>query len=306
MCTLGIEQAEAAEQIVPASPADARAQLDAYRQRHGLPGAIQDIDNEMLHFKELVIVVDSEDQLEQWVAPTRAFQIEVLGGVHEHGAAPGIADHTRYVVIRANGAEGIVGGAPAGEVSPAAEGWSVWIRFFPQGRTILQRPYGDHDLFPGRQNNILIPERRGLPPATGSTLPHQQLTQLAPQALKDTMRAWMDSHFEFVETGHSLVSDHATHAMHLKGAPLAQSARPLAPIPGYTEFAHMHVDGSWHVALPAEDRWEVLIKGWGSIHPAAKYGINAVMFFAPRTAEEVEIVKQVVTASYDYAMGRIA
>jgi len=67
----------------------------------------------------------------------------------------------------------------------------------------------------------------------------------------------------------------------------------------------MHIDGSWHVALPAEDRWELLIKGWGSIHPAAKYGINAVMFFAPRTEEELDIVKQVVTASYDYAMGRI-
>lgn len=306
MCTLGMEHAAAAEQIVPASPEAAREQLAAYRQSNGLPGEIQDFDSEMLHFKELVVVVGSEDELEQWVQPTKPYQIAVLGGVHEHGAAPGIADHTRYVVIRANGAEGLIGGVAEGQTSPAAEGWSVWIRFFPEGRTIFQRPYGDHDLFPGRANNILIPERRGLPPATGSTLPHQQLTQLSPQSLKDTMRAWMDSNFEFVETGRSLVSDHATHAMHLKGTPLASTARPLAPIPGYSEFAHMHVDGSWHVALPAEDRWEVLIKGWGSIHPAAKYGINAVMFFAPRTEEEVEIVKKVVTASYDYAMGRIA
>lgn len=305
MCTLGMEHAAAAAQIIPASPEVAHQRLDVYRQTQGLPGEIQAFDNEMLHFKELVVVVDSEEQLEQWVRPTRPYQIEVLGGVHEHGAAPGIADATRYVVIRANGAEGLIGGATEGETSPAADGWSVWIRFFPQGRTIFERPYGDADLFPGRTNNILIPERRGLPPATGSTLPHQQLTQLAPQNLKDAMRTWMDSNFEFVETGKSLVSDHATHAMHLKGTPLAASCRPLAPIPGYTEFAHMHIDGSWHVALPAEDRWELLIKGWGSIHPAAKYGINAVMFFAPRTEEELDIVKQVVTASYDYAMGRI-
>lgn len=305
MCTLGMEHAEAAAQIVPESPEAARRLLESYKQKQGLPGEVQPFDNEMLQFKELVVIVGSEDELEQWVRPTRPFQIEVLGGVHEHGAAPGIADHTRYVVIRSNGADGLVGGAPEGEHSPAADGWSLWVRFFPQGRTILQRPFGDKDLFPGRRNNVLIPERRGMAPITGSTLPHQQLTQLAPRELVAQMRAWMDSAFAHVETGRSLVSDHATHALHLKGVPLADSARPLAPIPGYTEFAHMHIDGSWHVALPAEDRWEVLIKGWGSIHPAAKYGINALMFYSPRTQEEVDILKQVVVASYDYALGKI-
>jgi len=303
-CTLGIGHG-GMQEISPALPETASQQLAQYKQRHGLPGTIEPLNDEMLQYKEVVVVVGSESELEQWVAATRPFQIEILGGVHEHGAAPGIADHTRYVVIRANGAEGVIGGAPEGEVSPAAEGWSLWVRFFPEGRTIFERPRGDRDLFPGRANNVLLPERRGPPPATGSTLPHQQLTELAPSALRVKMREWMDTSFPFVRTGRSLVSDHVTHAMHLEGAPLAPTCRPLAPIPGYTEFAHMHVDGSWHVALPAEDRWELLIKGWGSIHPAAKYGINAVMFFAPRSEEEFEHVKEVVTASYRYALGEI-
>ena len=304
MCTLGMDAATAPE--IAAVPAgEAFDQVERYKQKHDLPGAIQAFDNEMLAYKEVVVVVESEADLDRWVGPTAPFQIEVLGGVHEHGAAPGIADHTRYVVIRSNGAEGIVGGAPEGEFSPAATGWSLWIRFFPEGRTIFERPRGDRDLFPGRQNNILLPERRGMPPATGSTLPHQQLTELAPPELRAKMREWMDHAFDHVRTGRSMVSDHVTHAMHLDGVPLAPTARPLAPIPGYAEFAHMHVDGSWHLALPAEDRWEMMIKGWGAIHPAAKYGINAILFYAPRTDEEFELLKDAVTACYRYAKGEI-
>lgn len=304
MCTLGMEFVTP-PQIVPVAPEEALDQLQRYKQKHGLLGEIQDFDNEMVLFKEVVVVVASEEELDQWVRPTRPFQIEVLGGVHEHGAAPGIADHIRYVVIRSNGAEGIIGGAPEDEFSPAAKGWSLWVRFYPNGRTVLKRPFADQDLFPGRRNNILIPERRGLPPATGSTLPHQQLTQLAPKELYTKMREWMDSSFDHVETGRSNVSDHVTWAMHLTGAPVAPTAHLMTPVPGMFEFAHMHIDGSWHVALPAEDRWEVLIKGWGAIHPAAKYGINALMFFAPRNEEEMELLKRVVQTSYDYVTGKI-
>jgi hypothetical protein len=67
----------------------------------------------------------------------------------------------------------------------------------------------------------------------------------------------------------------------------------------------MHVDGSWHVALPAEDRWEVLIKGWGEVHPVAKFGINALLVFAPRNEQEFDVLKKVVDASYRYAKGEI-
>ncbi|QRG07228.1 hypothetical protein EZH22_01955 [Xanthobacter dioxanivorans] len=179
------------------------------------------------------------------------------------------------------------------------------MRFYPNGRTIFERPKGDHDFFPGRENNILIPCREGLRPATGSTLPHQQLTDLAPGDLRAKMRQWMDSHFSHVRTGPSLVSDHVTWAMHMEGIPLGPRARVLTPFPGASEFAHMHVDGSWHVALPAEDRWEVLAKGWGEIHPVAKFGINALLIFAPRNDQEFEILQKVVDASYRYAKGEI-
>lgn len=304
MC-VSVDAVAEREVVVPVSAEKALSQLAAYQQRHGLPGEIESLNVEMRQYHEVVVVVESEDQLSQWVRATHPFQIELLGGVHEHGAAPGITDAVRYVVIRANGADGVIGGAAEGETSPAAEGWSLWVRFYPNGRTIFEKPKGDKDLFPGRPYNILLPERRGLPPATGSTLPHQQLTDLSPPDLRAEMRRWMDTDFKHVRTGPSLVSDHVTHAMHLDGVPVGERARLVAPIPGATEFAHLHVDGSWHLSLPAEDRWEVLCKGWGAIHPVAKFGVNAIMFYAPRTSEELAILKQAVIASYRYARGEI-
>jgi phospholipase/carboxylesterase len=304
MCKLETTAATKAPDRV-ATPIEATEQLARYKQKHGLPGVLETLDDEMLQYREVVVVVSSEAELQQWVRPTRPFQIELLGGVHEHGMAPGIADHIRYVVIRSNGAEGVIGGAPQGEVSPAADGWSLWVRFYPNGRTIFARPPADKDLVPGRENNILLPLRKGLRPETGSTLPHQQLTQLAPPDIRTAMRDWMDTSFRNVRTGPSLVSDHVTWAMHLDGLPLARTARILAPIPGASEFAHMHVDGSWHLSLPAEDRWEVLAKGWGTIHPVAVYGINALLFYAPRHREEFRCLQEAVVASYRYAIGEI-
>jgi phospholipase/carboxylesterase len=288
------------------TPQRAREQVAGFMHKTGLPGQIQDFDDEMLQFNEVVVVVENEAQLEMWIEPTRPFQITLLAGIHEHGAAPGIADHIRYVVIRANGADGIIGGAAPGAVSPAADGWTLWIRHYPLGRTIFTLPPADRDLVPGRANNILLPLRKGVKPVTGSTLPHQQLTQHSPTEIRADLRRWMEDAFAGTRTGPSLVSDHTTWALHLtQGA--SESARTLTPpIPGAAEFAHLHVDGSWHLSLPAEDRWELLIKGWGAVHPVARFGINAIMFYSPRTPDEVALLKQAVTASYRYARGEIS
>jgi phospholipase/carboxylesterase len=287
-----------------ATPQQARDQVRLFMQKTGLPGIIQDYDDEMLQFNEIVAVVDTESQLERWIDPTRPFQISLLQGIHEHGAAPGIADHIRYIVIRANGADGIIGGAAPGVTSPAASGWTLWIRHYPHGRTIFTLPLGDRDLVPGRANNILLPVRKGIRPVTGSTLPHQQLTQHSPADIRADIREWMNFAFPGTRTGSSLVSDDETLALHLVGD-AADTARTLAPMPGATEFAHLHVDGSWHLSLPAEDRWELMVKGWGAIHPVARFGINAIMFYSPRNSEEVNFLKTAVTASFRYAIGEL-
>jgi hypothetical protein len=48
-----------------------------------------------------------------------------------------------------------------------------------------------------------------------------------------------------------------------------------------------------------------MVKGWGAVHPVARFGINAIMFFSPRDAEETRLLKEAVTASYRYALGEI-
>ena len=74
------------------------------------------------------------------------------------------------------------------------------------------------------------------------------------------------------------------------------------------EFAHIHPmpDGSLHAALPPELAEEAIEKGWAEQHPVARMGHispNVVMIYAPRNAEEIEIVAGLVEESYHYAVG---
>ncbi len=291
--------------IVPSSSDDALRQATEFMNIHSLPGQFDPLDDEKLEFNELVVVVETAEDLQRWIEPTTPFQITHLAGIHEHGSAPGITDAIRYVVARNNGADNLIGGGDPDALSPVTPGWSLWIRHYPNGRTIFGKPPADHDLIPGRTNSFLIPLRKGLRPQTGSTIPHQQLTQLSPPEVRLALKEWLAGAFPHVSSGPSLVSDHTTWALHLDQSHIAKSARLLAPMPGAGEFAHLHADGSMHMSLTAEDRWETLIKGWAAVHPAAAYGVNAVLFYSIRSLDELEFVKRAVSASYAYATGRI-
>jgi hypothetical protein len=74
------------------------------------------------------------------------------------------------------------------------------------------------------------------------------------------------------------------------------------------EFAHIHPipDGSLHAALPPEVAREPVEKGWAEQHPVARMGYipqNVVMIYAPRDAQEIEIVAELVAEAYRYAGG---
>ena len=74
------------------------------------------------------------------------------------------------------------------------------------------------------------------------------------------------------------------------------------------EFAHIHPmpDGSLHAALPPEVAQEAVEKGWAEQHPASRMGRmpqNVVMIYAPRVAEEIEVVAGLVAEAYRYAGG---
>lgn len=72
------------------------------------------------------------------------------------------------------------------------------------------------------------------------------------------------------------------------------------------EFAHIHPDGSLHVALPPERANEAVRKGWAEPHPLAKYmGIDGmVMLYTPLDMDELEVVLGLILDSYNFVTGR--
>jgi hypothetical protein len=72
------------------------------------------------------------------------------------------------------------------------------------------------------------------------------------------------------------------------------------------EFAHLHPDPdhSLHAMLPTETATEAVDAGWAEPHPAALRGLipsNAVMLYAPRDEEELDVVENLVRASHAFA-----
>jgi hypothetical protein len=67
------------------------------------------------------------------------------------------------------------------------------------------------------------------------------------------------------------------------------------------EFAHLHPqeDGSLHMTLPSEVAEEAYEKGWGEPHPRS----GTPLIFGPRDDGELDVVWQLLRASYTYARG---
>lgn len=284
----------------------AYAQAEKFMAANQLPGQVERglEEDYRISYREVMVVVDSRADLERWDRVTRPYQLERVQGIHDHGEAKPISDAVEYVVVRRNGAEGVIGGDDPGAEQPTIPEWSLWVRFYPKGRTVYERPPTDKDIIPGRMNSFCVACRKGLRPLTGSYIPHQQLTQQSSEEIYQEFVEWMGKAFPRTVRGKSLVSDSTTVALHLESAEQVKG-RVLMAVPGFAEFAHLHEDGSSHVALTAEDRWEVMIKNWGEGHPAAQWGVNAVMLYAPRNKAELEIAKIVWTAAYRHAIGEV-
>jgi len=77
-------------------------------------------------------------------------------------------------------------------------------------------------------------------------------------------------------------------------------------IVGGREFAHMHPDGSLHASLSPDLAKKAVELGWATYHPWAdqRPGWEGfVMVYTPGSNEEMEVVSQLVLASYNYVTG---
>lgn len=148
-----------------------------------------------------------------------------------------------------------------------------------------------------------LPLRRGGRPRTTPTNPHTQLDQ-QPTDLR-------------------LVEELARRAFSLPGvveepsgisvpgarALVLEASEPAGPPEAFLigrEFAHLHPDPdhSLHAMLPTETVAEAVDAGWAEPHPVALRGLippTAVMLYAPRDEEELDVIEGLVRASHAFA-----
>ena len=153
-------------------------------------------------------------------------------------------------------------------------------------------------------NESVLPKRSGSRPRTTPTNPHTQLEQNPEREVVDELATRVFA-LPGVEERPSAISVPGARALWLR------EELPAGPQEAFMigrEFAHIHPmpDGSLHAALPPEVAQEALRKGWAEQHPVARMGYipqNVVMIYAPRDAQEIEIVARLVDEAYRYASG---
>jgi hypothetical protein len=149
---------------------------------------------------------------------------------------------------------------------------------------------------------LALPTRTGDRPRTGPSVPHVQLSQNSPDELRERLKQWMTVNLHGAVIRPSEISEPGSLAFFLDDT-LPPADAVLLPPRRNAEFAHVHTDGSLHLALSEEDQRELVAKSWGERHPLYSPTINVVMLYGPRTDEELRIAETVLAASYRYATG---
>jgi hypothetical protein len=149
--------------------------------------------------------------------------------------------------------------------------------------------------------------RPGPRPRTTPTNPHTQLDQ---QPLDPAVREELSSRLfalPDVEERPTMISVPGARALWLL------DSVPAGPSEAFMierEFAHLHPgrDQSLHAALPADVARVAIEAGWAELHPVARMGLiprNTVMLYAPRDADELEVIYNLVVSSYLFAGGSL-
>lgn len=152
---------------------------------------------------------------------------------------------------------------------------------------------------------LVLPPRSGPRPTTNPGLPHAQLDQ---QPTTDRLRASLAEHVFQLPGVHeepSGVSVPGARALVLE--PSLAAGPPEAFMTG-REFAHLHPrsDHSLHLCLPVPLVEEVCRAGWAEPHPLVTDGRlpgTLVLLYAPRNDDELQVVLDLVEASYRFATG---
>ena len=150
---------------------------------------------------------------------------------------------------------------------------------------------------------VALPVRTAPRPTTTPTNPHTQLDQQPTDPTLSSRLAERVFALSGVRERESGISVPGARALWLDDS--LPAGPPHAFLIG-REFAHLHpgADHSLHAMLPPDLAEEAVRAGWAEQHPVARRGLfpaNAVMLYAPRDDEELDVVTALIEASYSFA-----
>lgn len=148
-----------------------------------------------------------------------------------------------------------------------------------------------------------LPGRFGPRPRTTSALPFRQIDQFPPAEMIGRLVERCIG-LPDVRVRQARFAPPDTRALCLSGS--AASGPPEAFI-DVREFCHLHstVDGSVHLTLPPAAIERVVALGWAERHPIHTLGLfeTVVLVYAPRDADEEEVVFSLIERSCRFASG---
>lgn len=144
-----------------------------------------------------------------------------------------------------------------------------------------------------------LPLRTGPAEQTTGAVPHVQLDATPVPAIDDELRRRVFS-LPGIEDRPSDRSTAGARGFAFDGSVALVNPAVIA---GSSEFGHVHPDGSLHLWLPTDRATEVEETGWGELHPWVEregFWDGVVMVFTPETADELDVVLQLVVESYNF------
>ncbi|GAB3832003.1 luciferase family protein [Dactylosporangium cerinum] len=138
------------------------------------------------------------------------------------------------------------------------------------------------------------------PTTTGREIPHDQLDQFSPPAIRAELVRWAKA-LPGVFTGPSQVSEPSSLALRLHRPGGLWEAFLL---PSRDEFGHIHRAGFLHLTLPRPLIAPLAEAGWLEAHPISRrpeWPDTIVMLYAPRDPAELDVVAAALHASWQQA-----
>ena len=147
----------------------------------------------------------------------------------------------------------------------------------------------------------ILPRREGLPPKVTLNIPNRQIDMKpVPEVNKELFRRAFA--LPGVENRPTILSVPGVRGLWLNDR--ISLVHPEIIRRG-REFAHIHADGSLHIALPADRAREAVRAHWAFPHPMSNQEgwEGFVLLYTPQSMEELDSTFQLIVDAYNYITG---